>query len=618
MAFDDNQKNKNDNEHKNTRDNRSQREERHERDERDERETRQRRSDLRTITPTTADGSRASIYVKEGKKILEASNNKTSGLLAPSHELARKLSDEFGFTVLYTRADNDLMYHLTIFENNNTPVLREELKNTRRRSDEKIYEYSTTADCVTKEIIDSIAEWLQDEVEFSGSMYFTGVTVIPASVTFDENNTQTLVNTILYDAQDSNVLVSGEDTPWNSDQLDKKSRVRVKMNFVPDDEKKDIIGLPVRSDFQLNVVEHQKERRGNMLTRTGSNKHIVNVDGYIACRYIGQDKSRDGRYEFESFVPEVIATANVPSSNSFTGANYHRSVLGVACLPALKDGDAWRKGFESNIHGADSRISGLAYAMLWDDGQLPNDIDDIDDDAKTRESFLNKIFHKEERGSNVPVEYALIIKEGAYGYATNKLWLDVASGDRVALDKLVKVIDELTHGVSLDYMTLDRAEDVIAGQVRLPMGYVITEHGHRDAEVIDLLYVVNRLKNNEPDKLEDFLECIQIADRKFDHDEAMTKLLAVYDYVTDGKFVHTGFQTKLYFNPKFLEDLADSIKHKDADLDIEIDSNIELTDRALRRGHGLRQSAGMSRSTLGRSRERHGRYDRNAGSTRYR
>lgn len=574
----------------------------------------------RAWSPGLSEQGRSAEFVKRAKEFLEEQGNKNTVILQPDNELARELSDSFGFVIYGTHVDTDFMWHLMVFESQLEPVAMEEIKDRNRRysRDEKVFDFETTSDAISDDLVSEIEEWLRRNVEVDGEMFFTNATVVPVEVDLDSD---AVVQLFGFDAEDSNILLSDTDEPFSSKMLAKKSVLKAKLNFTSLDDKRDLTSMPLRSDLQISISENLRDNKVSMIRSAGGQRTLVEMDAYVNARWVGHEEAdRDDEVDPACYVPEVVMTQSNPYHNDVYGGNFERFFLGMAALMYAKDGDVWMKGFESSLHGG-GKVSSLAYGMeseVFPDGKIPSDIDIVDEDPNETGNWLRKIFYRSERGRNIPVEFAVLIKEGGVGYATNKLLLDVADDNPDALDKLINVLDNLTDGVSADFLDLRDYTDVIAGQVRVPMGYFKDADGERAGEFIDTQFVMDRLKDNYPEKLEDYFECVQIDDREFDHEEAMTKLLDIYQLVTDGQFKLKGFGTKLYIKPEFLDGLAKAIKAKDAGLNMELEANVEVNFRRGRRSQGRRASYGLSDSPLGRNRRTFSGSRRRGSRTNYR
>jgi len=572
----------------------------------------------RSFTPSSAKKGRATEYTKQVKEFLEENNDTETIIIMPDNDLARDLSDSYGFVIHANRVDADLMWHLLVFESSITPVAMEEVKDRSRRGtrEEKIFNFESTSDAITDELVKDFEDWILNTVEVSGQLYFTNATVVPVEVDLSAAET---VQMLACDAEDSNILIANVDEPFSAEMLAQNSSLRAKLTFTPNEEAVTLGGMPLRSDLQIAISETFREKNVSQIRASSGSRTLLEIDAFVNARWVGNElPDRDQDFDPATYIPEVVMTQSNPYHQDVTSGNFERFFLGLAAMMFLKDNDLWMKQFESNMHNSHAKLSGLAYGMFWPNNEIPSDINLVDEDPTESANWLRKVLYRTERSRNIPVEFAVLINESTLGYATQKLLLDVADGDLTAVDKLVKVLSNLTDGVSDDVMIVQRSSDVISGQIRVPVGYYTTADGNRPIEEIDTLHIMNTLKDNYPEKLDDYFEIVQIDDREFNHEESMSKMIAILNLVTDGQFKLKGFGTKLYINPEFLQGLAESVKHGDSGLGMELDSNVELSNRGGRRNTGRRTTAGLSTSPLGNQRRRHSS-NRNVGlSSRYR
>jgi len=572
----------------------------------------------RQWTPGVTEQGRAAQFCKMIRTHKE--NNPTFSAIVkePDAELAQSLSSAHGFVVYADRIDNDLFWHLIVFESDIKPVRTENKKvfnrGGRNRNDEdEVMEFSTTTDSIDEILVDTIGKWVEDNIRVDGEYLFTNATVIPAELDLDAANVAEL---IAFDSEDSNVLISDTDEPFTADLLRKNSQLRCKLDFNPTTTALDLTGLPLRSDFQLNIEERFRENTSNILLAKNGTRSIVSATGFVNARWVGHDQSFDRIRNSEDFnpacyVPEVVATEVNPYYPDVTGGNFERFFLAIASLPYLKDGDAWMKQFESSLH-ATSKVSGLAYGMDWPEG-IPEDLTLVDEDPNESENWLNKVFHATDTGQ-IPVDFALLIKEGGIGYTTSKLLLDVADNVPSAISKVVNVLDNLTGQFNYD---IKSASDIVAGQVRVPTGYYRSANGIRPIEDLDTMFVFNQLKDNHPDLLESYIECTQIEDRRYDADTAMTKMIKVLQHVVGGEFILKGFATKLYIEPDFLMAIAVDVQSDNAGLAMELDSTIDNGLRQTRRRGFTGRSHGITVSPFQRRRDTFSGASRGGYRTKY-
>lgn len=572
----------------------------------------------RTFSPIQTEASRASTFAALAKERLAERNNKSSVcILDVNDEIGVELSPDYGYIVLANVIENDCFWHLFIFESSNRPVHADPRRDDRNRrevrSQDEVFEYWATVDSVSDSVINTFERLTKANIAVDGDYIFTNTTVVPVEVPVDDKNLN-VIDALCFDGEDSNILISDADIPFTADVLSDASTVRADLNFSRKD-KLDKTGLPMRSDWQIEVTENFRDRSSNPLKAASGTHTIVGVDGYVNLRHAGQDElddnDRNVYTSHECYTPEVVVTEVNTIQSKFAGGNFERTFLGLSMLPVLKDGDVWRKQFESNLHG-DAAIKSLAYGMIWDNG-LPteSELDKVDVDK-----FFDKVIHKDNKG-RIPVDFALLAKEGNVGSSAVKLLTDFESGSSDAADKLVMVLDNLTNGVMGDTYPIERPEDVIASVIRVPHGYFRTKNDKKAIEYIDTIEMLDLIKNNDDETLNDILDSQELDERAFDEDTMLTKMVRAYNKLTDDEFVHKGFAIKIYFNPEFLIALYEAVQSEDAGIDIEVESfeNYNRRDRGRRRYND--RGTGLTRNVTRRRGETHRGINRRAARTRY-
>ena len=150
------------------------------------------------------------------------------------------------------------------------------------------------------------------------------------------------------------------------------------------------------------------------------------------------------------------------------------------------------------------------------------------------------------------------------------------------------------------YMTLLSA--FFSYLIGLPLGLLLSvtdKDGIRPIEEIDTLAVENRLKNSFPEMLDDWFAVTALGGSSFDSDERMTKLVDIYQQVTQNTFVMKGFATKVTFGAEFLECIYDAISKTDMaiSVDFEGDQGFSRGRRGSGRRYGIRND--MARNDRG-------------------
>ena len=573
----------------------------------------------RTFSPVTGEQGRASTFMSTYKEIIKDIAKPSCVLLAPDGDLMKDLSQEQGFLVMAEQIAGDVYWHLFIFESQQKPVISFPVRDNRSRGrgEDETLRFVSSVDSIDDELLTMFETWLRDNVRSDGDYVFTNATVVPSEV--DVANPH-VVQSLAFDGEDANILISGVSIPFSANSLRRNAKVRSKIQFSPRPTALDLTGMPLRSDFQVEVEETFRDKIQSTLVASSGGTTLVSLDGYVNARYIGYevhpDQVRDPRdIDLACFVPEVIVSQVNTTHKGTRDGNFERMMLGLSQLPYIKDNDLWMRQFEQSFHGTKGRVSGFVYGMEWPRGEIPTDLNEIDDDQKRGDAFIQNIFSRDDRG-RIPVEFVVMIREGGVNFTTSKLLLDLADRDEGAFEQLMDSLDILTNGRWSEVSDVSSAKDVIAGAVRVPTGYYVTSEGKRPIEDMDTLAILNSLKTNYPELVMDYYDCMAIDNRSFNYDESMTRLNNLFKFVTDGEFIIKGFATKLYLNPDFLRDLFEAVESSDLDLEVDAASDIAYGRTRRRTYSGV--SYGLADNLTTRNRRSHSGRGRGSVHTRYR
>lgn len=462
------------------------------------------------------------------------------------------LSDKMDFVFAIKQIENIIYWTPLIFENTEKPVL-DVPRDTRDHGQNPVSDFYSTVDSLNGQMIDALGEYLSTSLinPKGNELVYANAIVIPQEAEI----TRSLVETVLFGTEDSAMLLSGTSQPYSAQMLiSQRSRLRMTVGISKKNDAINSIGMPVRSDFQIDVEETYFNRVASNLQAASGGAKLVGLTGFVNARYIGQhslDKDPNEYY----FTPEVIVTGIDTIQQGVTDGNFGRMIMAMAGLPQLYHGQMWRQAFTKTMSSKEDTTSmaGLAHAMIWKDGKIPADIKKVDKDNRATQAWIDSIFMPEPDG-NFSVDYALSIREGSPDYTSYKLLLDVAYGDENAIKRLVGELDALTNGNFSKFYGHDlKASDFFEEIITVPYGHFEDKNGIRDSNEIDMRFVCNRLRNNYNDMLMDYVDGTTMISRNYDLSESLTRLVNVYQQVTDGEFVMKGFEHRLYLNAKFLE-----------------------------------------------------------------
>lgn len=569
----------------------------------------------RIVSASGDEVGRASKLVTHMRDYIKELDITTTIVKEVDRSLAITIADNYTFVIYGNVIASDLYWNVVVFESNVDPVVRREKKKHRERGSRDtdptvIYNWFTTSDAVNDKIVEALEEWVRNSIRVSGNYYYTEHLIVHATDDVDQPG---FWNRIAYNCENANFVRANADAPWGVESLSESSEVRAKLTFEPGRDK-DCLGRPIRSDFQIEVAESFQDKNPNIMVANEGSKSLVAVDGYINLRHDGTD------HELETYVPEIVLTqvdTNMPNAE---GGVLERTLMGIATAPLLLERDAWQANFQDNID-EDELISGLMYGVEASE-ELVEEAAEFDDNQESRLKLLKSMCHKvvgekdrrDERTEEIPVEIVLLVREGGPNYAVNKIFMDIADGNKKALSYFCKTVENL---LGLDDISeifdVRKASDVILDEVRVPVGVFHSNKGTRALEYVDTTFMCNRLKNNYTEKLEDYFEANLPEGRDGGFNQVMSRNYAAQQRATSNQSKWLGFATKFYLNPALFEAILDELRDSEC-MEMEFESNVNVL-------HTRSRRAGRRSSTSGRALRARGRRrgnDRGTGRSGFR
>lgn len=584
---------------------------------------------------STSRSSRERTYFKAYTEWLEENNiddTRTDSRVIPvTGELAATL-DTNGMCIVVTNIENDVFWHGMIFEGREQTVQSHNIRGRRddddRRSrrdesDNRVKEYRYLSDRLSNKSVDKFGEWVATQVDCDGEILFSDFTIVPYEAKLDDF---LVVETYLRNAEESNIVASGQDRIFNAKSLN-GGYLEGTLTF-NDSDREDvcpITNLPLRSDFQTTVIRKMENNRNsrNRDDYIGSEDYseetnVVGVEGFVNLRVVGtESRSRRRRDDVDlAFCqPEVIAT-DVNTLTAFDRGIVGRYFVGIASMVALQDGDSWKRPFMPRVVEKGNKLSNIVNMSLVDANDWPEDINEADESNDSAEDLLDLIT-PEDTG----VEYSVLVRENGLGYACGKLLIDLTLGDkddaaRYAMEDIIVELDETTDGLFSEMVDVQVPSDIVVGSVRMPWGY-FQDHRMRPIEDVDTIYLANNMSALRSETLDDWVESTAPADRAVNYNEGMSFIINAYNEAT-GNFVNKGVATKVTLNPEFLTDLYEVFAAKDSGLELDMNTSgrrgythgrkrssrretFGLSGNPTRRG-GSRSYSGASRGNYTRSR----------------
>ncbi len=593
------------------------REDRRDNDRRDERREEAYESQYVNQWQSVSEQGRASQFHTEYKEMLKTNNFSAdvSELFPVTGELSNYLAGDRGYLVYGSRINNEVFYHLLILETGTGIVVtkpsrygrdRDRDRDRDRRDTKRIL---STMDGVTDQIIEKLDVYVRRVFKVE-SVVFTGPTIYPAKVEINPQN----VSSYLASMEDANFVYANVDRPFNvNDEIKKGTTVRGNLRYSSDNVITNSTGVVVRGEFNVQVETHSRDRSDNPLVRQNSEREFVSMDLMVQPRYIGfeEDVRRlkaGDKYNMECCIPEITVT-NVELNAAMDYGKYERLFLGIGMLPNMNTNQYWMRKFETFMHSKDdmdrtTALSGIAYMMDWPEDVVPTDLEKIDATPSAKQSWVNQVFRIDDGA-----EYSMLIHEGSLGYAIQRILIDLGEGSMDAFDMVCDLLDNLTDGKFDDLRRATRPEDMVYKVVRIPCGEFSTGTERLPSEFVDTLFVANVL-NNDLRAVDDFDALTAGREIGLNYDESMTRLCEIIDDATGRSFQQTGFVSKVYFTPEFLEDLYAALQK--SKLAVDVDHDDLGSDRRRRRNYDVR----LLRNDVARRDNRRGSEDRdNRGYT---
>jgi len=507
--------------------------------------------------------------VNEGKEFADRTL-----LKLPSDALG--LSPDYGFLTYVSYIESNVYFHLIVIETRKDPVM----KNMRRdrRYNTETYDFIGTIDGVDENVVDRLTNWVRSAARGSGDYYFTDTTVVPAEVNLSD---MLAIRSVCRSADEANITYSMTDEPFNGDFLKDRPGVVVRGNlgfgnFLGE---KDALGLPVRADFKGAVREVVEKVAANPLMADSRGKVYTTITGFVNARWYGADQpERNEEPSLACYIPEVVITSN-DTFHTVNYGNYERMFLGMSLLPHMRTSNRWMQQFQaSGVNNPLKDVGGFGYGLDVKDPKYIDITPEEYADPRTFADFMSALFLMKQG-----VDFAYLIHEGGLGYTNQKLLLDIGDGNEDAINVAFTVLDGMTNGKFSRLWEKNDGRQIVADVIRMPTGVYMTANGYAPIEDIDTLAVLNVLKTNRPELIEDYFECTNPGDCRFDYYERMTKLVEIYQLITNNTFVQKGFASKVYLDPIFLATLYYAVQESELSMTVDFEGDVGF-ERSTRAG----------------------------------
>lgn len=541
------------------------------------------------------------IYVEEIRE-----EGSCSDLILPNRSMdGMNVGSSHNLLLYVSRINGAVYWHAIVIETLENPVKGTAVKSHMYRETEdgtEIFNYWSTYDSTVDEVFRQRVEaYLSEEVPSAGGYIGTNTTIIPTEVDLDDPE---IIRTIVYLADDANITIANAESPYVIAPGSKTS-IRGNTRFNQERIKTGRLGQPYRADFTIELSEYDRDSGQDFFWQSSSDRSLVTVDGFVTASYVGPmeypEDVRDNRqYDPACFVPEIAIT-NIDTYSMEEG-QFDRAVLGLASIPYINSNDYWTREFEQTFGSSDPhrKVSGFAYGMVWLNDVLPAGFEAVDDDVERRSRWISNVFRA---GS---ADVCVMINEGGIDFTLGKLLIDIGNNHQVALQRLLTSANVISNNVFADICESNdirfTPHDVVSALVRVPTGYFLTNEGIQPIEMVDTLYILNRICQNTPDIITDWYRTTTI-NTNMAENEALTRLVRAFSFVTGKQFVHKGFITKAYLGGTFLKTIyAAGIESLVVRMECDANANVNRNGRRTIRGDrrdGLQADLAVSRGNVG-------------------
>lgn len=523
------------------------------------------------------------------------------------------------FVALVSDLAGKLYYNLIVVENKESIVQDRNRKSDRRdrrrgRVNQDVREYRALPDMMDASVLGRINDYILEnagQTLSEDNLVYTGYTILGYNLELDNFD---LLKPIIGSAYETNCEGAGLTEPLDNNffkeegiQLEAVVGMTGGMNAVG------FGGQPIRNDVGLSIETFSNSDNRNPLDDGKEGQQWVTSSAFVdlvpvASLYSeGSDDRANRRVNINACLQPRVVITEVDIYQSQIRDPLLRMMLGIVPYIELSKNNRYLKPFMPRALGSrnDRDLSNLGFLMDPDGKVEPQrlDIENPNDDQEVYK-FMEKLI-RHDRGLEVAVRFT----EGQPGSSTMTILQDIYDGDTDAENYLFDCLDDATGNIFSAEFEHARGTQVIAAAIELPDGYYLA-NGRQPITNIDHVATADALRGTDFERLDDFIECHSI-DNGMDHDERMTRLVELYNHLTQDTFKMTGVSTMFIFDPVFLAAVYTAFTKAKMALRVDRDRD-EVRGR---RGNRSAASYGVQYDTL-RTRDRGGRRDRDSGRDR--
>lgn len=521
-------------------------------------------------------------------------------------------TDLVTFVALVSEMNDKLYYNLIIVENKESIVQDRNRKSDRRdkrrgRVNMDVREYRALPDMMEASVLGRINDYILENAGTSlkeENLIYTGYTILGYNLELDNFD---LLKPIIGSAYETNGEAAGlTESLDNAFFKEEGIQLEAVIGMTGGTNAVGFGGQPIRNDVGLSVETFSNSDNRNPLEDGKEGQQWVTSSAYVdlvpvASLYSeGSDDRANRRVNINACLQPRLVITEVDIYQGQVRDPLLRMLLGIVPYIELSKNNRYLKPFMPRALGArnDRDLSNLGFLMDPDGKVEPQrlDIENPNDDQEIYK-FMEKMI-RHDRGLEVAVRYT----EGQPGSSTMTILQDIYDGDTDAENWLFDCLDDATGDLFSGEFERARGTQVIAAAIELPDGYYLA-NGRQPITNIDHVATADALRGTDFERLDDFIECHSI-DNGMDHDERMTRLVELYNHLTQDTFKMTGVSTMFIFDPVFLAAVYTAFTKAKMALRVDRDRD-EVRGR---RGNRGGSSYGVQYDTL-RTRDRGGRRD---------
>ena len=522
------------------------------------------------------------------------------------------------FIALVSEFNSKLYYNLITVENKESIVQDRNRKSDRRdrrrgRANIDVREYRALPDMMDASVLGRINDYILGNAGAGfreENLVYTGYTILGYNLELDNFD---MLKPIICSAYETNCEAAGLTESLDNNYFKEEGiQLEAVIGMTGGTNAVGFGGQPIRNDVGLSIETFSNSDNRNPLEDGKEGQQWVTSSAYVdlipvASLYSeGSDDRANRRVNINACLQPRVVITEVDTFQSQVRDPLLRMILGIVPYIELSKNNRYLKPFMPRALGRSDRdLSNLGYLMDPDGKVEPTrlDIENPNDDQEVFK-FMEKLI-RHDRGLEVAVRFT----EGQPGSSTMTILQDIYDGDGDAENWLFDCLDDATGDLFSAEFERARGSQVIAAAIELPDGYYLA-NGRQPITNIDHVATADALRGSDFERLDDFIDCHSI-DNGMDHDERMTRLVELYNHLTQDTFKMTGVSTMFIFDPVFLSSVYTAFTKAKMALRVDRDRD-EVRGRRGSRGSS---SYGVQYETL-RTRDRGGRRDRDSGRDR--